>query len=486
MSPAPAPRGDGDVSLAAAPARRVHRPSAAARQPRGVHRGGADPRRRARPRAVRGPARARQDHALPDRGARARRRLPPHLGADHRQRRRPRRDPHQLCEPRDVLFIDEIHRLQPAVEEILYPAMEDFKLDLIIGEGPRARSIRSTCRASRWSARPRAAGLLTAPLATGSASIGRLEFYREELEEMCCAARAARARAPARRRAGDRAARPRHAARRRPPAAPGARLRRRRGDGLIDAQARDSALRQLEVDERAWTPRPPLPARDRTTTAAARSASTPSAALSEQRDTLEESVEPFLLQQGFIQRTPRGRLLTRARPGSIWASTPRGARRAGRPVRGRGAHEPAVRPPGPATTSCRSGLLRGHRRRGIVYHANFPRSPSGRGPSSAQPGLRPPPAGRRPRAPVRGARYCEVDFRTRAAHDLLARSSPVASRLAGCGRVRAAGEPAGPGGLPDLRIDLALQAGRRGDDALLRTACDAFAAAAISGSQRRP
>jgi Holliday junction DNA helicase RuvB len=214
-----------------------------------------------------------------------------------------------------VLFIDEIHRMQPVVEEILYPAMEDFKLDLMIGEGPAARSIRLDLPPFTLIGATTRAGLLTTPLRDRFGIISRLEFYTvEELELIVM--RGARllglpmrdngAREIARRARGT----PRIATR----------LLRRVRDfatvgraEAVDAQVADGALRELEVDDLG------LDSLDRRylRIIAANYGGGPvgidtvAAALSEQRDTLEETIEPFLLQQGLIQRTPRGRLLTR-------------------------------------------------------------------------------------------------------------------------------------------------------------------------------
>ncbi len=218
-------------------------------------------------------------------------------------------------QPRDVLFIDEIHRLSPAVEEILYPAMEDFKLDLMIGEGPAARSVRIDLPPFTLIGATTRTGLLTTPLRDRFGILARLDFYGvEELEEIVrrgagllgLELTAAGAREIARRARGT----PRIATR----------LLRRvrdfatvRGDGPVDATLADEALTRLEVDHRG------LDALDRRYLGAIAhnygggpvGIDTLAAALSEQRDTLEETVEPFLLQQGLLQRTPRGRLLTR-------------------------------------------------------------------------------------------------------------------------------------------------------------------------------
>ena len=134
-------------------------------------------------------------------------------------------------QPRDVLFIDEIHRLNPAVEEILYPAMEDFQLDLIIGEGPAARSVRIDLPPFTLVGATTRSGLITTPLRERFGIPLRLQFYtpRGAGARSCGAApRVLGARADRQRRRGDRPALARHAARRRPAAAPGARFRRRR------------------------------------------------------------------------------------------------------------------------------------------------------------------------------------------------------------------------------------------------------------------
>jgi holliday junction DNA helicase RuvB len=217
-------------------------------------------------------------------------------------------------EERDVLFIDEIHRLNPAVEEILYPAMEDFQLDLIIGEGPAARSVKIDLAAFTLIGATTRAGLLTNPLRDRFGIPVRLNFYSEsELEEIVN--RGARllgigmtadgANEIARRARGT-------------PRIAGRLLRRVRdfvlvaGATAIDRGAADRALVELEVDAAG------LDGMDRRylTTIAENYGGGPvgietiAAALSEPRDAIEEIIEPFLIQKGFLQRTPRGRLLT--------------------------------------------------------------------------------------------------------------------------------------------------------------------------------
>jgi len=217
-------------------------------------------------------------------------------------------------EERDVLFIDEIHRLSPVVEEVLYPAMEDFQLDLIIGEGPAARSVKiDLCKFTLVGATTRA-GLLTNPLRDRFGIPVRLNFYTEpELEQIVT--RGARvlnigmtqdgANEIARRARGT-------------PRIAGRLLRRVRdfalvdGANSVDRAAADRALRELEVDAAG------LDAMDRRylTMIAENYGGGPvgietiAAGLSEPRDAIEEIIEPFLIQKGLIQRTPRGRLLT--------------------------------------------------------------------------------------------------------------------------------------------------------------------------------
>jgi holliday junction DNA helicase RuvB len=217
-------------------------------------------------------------------------------------------------EERDVLFIDEIHRLNPAVEEILYPAMEDFQLDLIIGEGPAARSVKIDLAKFTLVGATTRAGLLTNPLRDRFGIPIRLNFYTEvELEEIVT--RGARvlgigmtmdgANEIARRARGT-------------PRIAGRLLRRVRdfanvdGAAAINRAVADGALVALEVDAAG------LDAMDRRylSTVAVNYGGGPvgietiAAALSEPRDAIEEIIEPFLIQQGFVQRTPRGRLLT--------------------------------------------------------------------------------------------------------------------------------------------------------------------------------
>ena len=219
-------------------------------------------------------------------------------------------------EPRDVLFIDEIHRLNPNVEEILYPAMEDFQLDLIIGEGPAARSVKIDLAPFTLVGATTRAGLLTNRLRDRFGIPVRLNFYTEAELELIVS-RGARvlglgmtpdgANEIARRARGT-------------PRIAGRLLRRVRdfahveGAQAVDRKIADRALSALEVDAAG------LDAMDRRylSTIALNYGGGPvgvdtiAAALSEPRDAIEDIIEPYLIQKGFIQRTPRGRLLTGA------------------------------------------------------------------------------------------------------------------------------------------------------------------------------
>ncbi|MCE5973630.1 Holliday junction branch migration DNA helicase RuvB [Sinirhodobacter sp. WL0062] len=216
-------------------------------------------------------------------------------------------------ESRDVLFIDEIHRLNPAVEEVLYPAMEDFELDLVIGEGPAARTVRIELQPFTLVGATTRLGLLTTPLRDRFGIPTRLQFYTEdELDQIVT--RGARllgipsdpegTREIARRARGT-------------PRIAGRLLRRVvdfalvEGDGRLTQKIADRALTRLGVDHLG------LDGADRRYMMLMAEhygggpvgVETLSAALSESRDAIEEVIEPYLLQQGLIQRTPRGRML---------------------------------------------------------------------------------------------------------------------------------------------------------------------------------
>ncbi|MCC5871782.1 MAG: Holliday junction branch migration DNA helicase RuvB [Gammaproteobacteria bacterium] len=218
-------------------------------------------------------------------------------------------------DPGDVLFVDEIHRLSPIVEEILYPAMEDYQLDIMIGEGPAARSIKLDLPNFTLVGATTRAGLLTSPLRDRFGIVQRLEFYAVEdltrivsrsAEKLGIEANEAGAGEIARRARGT----PRIANRL---------LRRARdyaevkGDGRIDRDVANAALDMLKVDGDG------LDAMDRRLllTMLDKFDGGPvgidslAAAISEERGTIEDVIEPYLIQQGFVARTPRGRMATR-------------------------------------------------------------------------------------------------------------------------------------------------------------------------------
>jgi Holliday junction DNA helicase RuvB len=217
-------------------------------------------------------------------------------------------------QPRDVLFIDEVHRLNPAVEEVLYPAMEDHTLDLVIGQGPGARSVKiDLCPFTLVAATTRA-GLLTGPLRDRFGIIARLEFY-SAAELVQILGRSARllgvelhddgAAEIAKRSRGT----PRIANRL---------LRRVRdvaqvkGDGVIDRETARMGLSMMEVDDGGLDPmdRKLLGAIIQKFDGGPVGVDTLAAAISESKDTIEDVYEPFLLKEGYLERTPRGRVAT--------------------------------------------------------------------------------------------------------------------------------------------------------------------------------
>ncbi len=219
-------------------------------------------------------------------------------------------------EPGDVLFIDEIHRLSPYVEEILYPAMEDYQLDIMIGDGPAARSIKLDLPPFTLVGATTRAGLLTSPLRDRFGIVQRLEFY--EVDDLAhIVARSARlleipleeggAREVARRSRGT----PRIANR----------LLRRvrdyaevRADGVVTSEVAQQALDMLNVDQRGFDhlDRRMLLMLIEKFDGGPVGVDSLAAALSEERGTLEDVLEPYLIQQGYLIRTPRGRMVTRS------------------------------------------------------------------------------------------------------------------------------------------------------------------------------
>lgn len=218
-------------------------------------------------------------------------------------------------EPRDVLFVDEIHRLNHVVEEILYPALEDFTLDIIIGQGPSARTVKLDIPPFTLVGATTRTGLLTPPLRDRFGIIQRLEFYRpEELQEIVQKSGVVLNIQIEEKGAFEIAKRSRGT-----PRIANRLLKRVRdyaqikADGLITLQVADEALDMLEVDDKG------LDKMDRQIMltiiekfdGGPIGVDTLSAAISEEKDTIEEVYEPFLIQNGYINRTPRGRVATR-------------------------------------------------------------------------------------------------------------------------------------------------------------------------------
>ncbi|MDJ0657312.1 MAG: Holliday junction branch migration DNA helicase RuvB [Xanthomonadales bacterium] len=217
-------------------------------------------------------------------------------------------------QPRDVLFVDEIHRLSPVVEEVLYPALEDFQIDIMIGEGPAARSIKLDLPPFTLIGATTRAGLLTSPLRDRFGIVQRLEFYSvDELTEIV------------KRSAGilgvscDDVGAEELARRSRGTPRIANRLLRRvrdyaeiKGDGKVTRDIACAALDMLKVDQSG------LDAQDRRLLkimidnfdGGPVGVDSLAAAISEERDTIEDVIEPYLIQQGFLARTPRGRIVT--------------------------------------------------------------------------------------------------------------------------------------------------------------------------------
>ena len=218
-------------------------------------------------------------------------------------------------EPNDVLFVDEIHRLSPVVEEVLYPAMEDFQLDIMIGEGPAARSIKLDLPPFTLVGATTRAGLLTSPLRDRFGIVQRLEFYTAEELEAIATRSAGILKLPLDESGGQQIAR---RARGTPRVVN--RLLRRvrdyaevRADGVVTEEVAISAMDMLQVDPHGFD------AMDRRLlqTIIEKFDGGPvgveslSAAVGEERGTIEEVLEPYLIQQGFMMRTARGRVATR-------------------------------------------------------------------------------------------------------------------------------------------------------------------------------
>jgi Holliday junction DNA helicase RuvB len=217
-------------------------------------------------------------------------------------------------EPGDVLFIDEIHRLSPVVEEILYPAMEDFQLDIMIGEGPAARSIKLDLPQFTLVGATTRAGLLTSPLRDRFGIVQRLEFYNvADLTHIVARSASLLGVKMDGQGAAEVAKRSRGT-----PRIANRLLRRVRdyaemkGDGTVTSAMADSALNMLNVDERGFDhmDRRLLIAMMNNFDGGPVGVESLAAAISEDRGTIEDVIEPYLIQQGFMARTPRGRVLT--------------------------------------------------------------------------------------------------------------------------------------------------------------------------------
>ncbi|NJD63120.1 MAG: Holliday junction branch migration DNA helicase RuvB [Deltaproteobacteria bacterium] len=232
-------------------------------------------------------------------------------------------------EPGDVLFIDEIHRLSRVVEELLYSAMEDFALDIILGQGPSAKSIRLSLPPFTLVGATTRTGLLTSPLRDRFGVSFRMEFYRpEELEEVIRRSARTLSIPIDEEGAGEIARRSRGT-----PRIANRLLRRVRdfaqveGDGRIDRKVADHALLRMEVDKEG------LDVMDRKILRVILEkfqggpvgVETISASISEERDTIEDVYEPFLLQRGFLKRTPRGRVATPAAFRHLGIAAPKAA-----------------------------------------------------------------------------------------------------------------------------------------------------------------
>jgi len=215
---------------------------------------------------------------------------------------------------REVLFIDEIHRMPPAIEEILYPAMEDFELDIVIGQGPGARSVKVPLQPFTLIGATTRAGLLTSPLRARFGIVHRLDFYQEgDIEEIV--RRSARILGVA---IDDAAARELARRSRGTPRIANRLLRRVRdyaqvrADGAITQEVARAALHLLEVDDQGFDDidRRLLRTIIEKFNGGPVGISSIAAAVSEERDTIEDIYEPFLIQVGFLDRTPRGRVAT--------------------------------------------------------------------------------------------------------------------------------------------------------------------------------
>ncbi len=231
-------------------------------------------------------------------------------------------------ERHDVLFIDEIHRLSPVVEEILYPALEDYQIDIMIGEGPAARSIKLDLQPFTLVGATTRAGMLTNPLRDRFGIVARLEFYTPEELQRIVTRSARLLGAPI-----DPSGAMEVAMRSRGTPRIANRLLRRvrdyaefKGDGRIDKAMADKALAMLDVDPIGFDvmDRKLLEAIIHRFDGGPVGLDNVAAAIGEERETIEDVIEPYLIQQGFLQRTPRGRIATAAAFRHLGLAAPQG------------------------------------------------------------------------------------------------------------------------------------------------------------------
>jgi holliday junction DNA helicase RuvB len=231
-------------------------------------------------------------------------------------------------ERNDVLFIDEIHRLSPVVEEILYPALEDYQIDIMIGEGPAARSIKLDLQPFTLVGATTRAGMLTNPLRDRFGIVARLEFYTPEELARIVQRSAGLLNVPTDAEGGFEIARRSRGT----PRIANRLLRRVRdyadvkGDGRITKSLADKALVMLDVDPQGFDvmDRKLLEAVIHRFDGGPVGLDNVAAAIGEERDTIEDVIEPFLIQQGFLQRTPRGRIATLAAYRHLGVPPPKG------------------------------------------------------------------------------------------------------------------------------------------------------------------
>jgi holliday junction DNA helicase RuvB len=231
-------------------------------------------------------------------------------------------------ERNDVLFIDEIHRLSPVVEEILYPALEDYQIDIMIGEGPAARSIKLDLQPFTLVGATTRAGMLTNPLRDRFGIVARLEFYSADELARIVARSAGLLKVPTDAEGGFEIARRSRGT----PRIANRLLRRVRdyaevkGNGRIDKAVADLALAMLDVDPQGFDvmDRKLLEAVIHRFDGGPVGLDNVAAAIGEERDTIEDVIEPYLIQQGFLQRTPRGRIATLAAYRHLGVAPPKG------------------------------------------------------------------------------------------------------------------------------------------------------------------